>query len=80
MGVPVSTGADGRLTMTEAVGQKTVEAWGRLHNVSTTGVDSRGLDSPNKVTSYQALGTKVARHQQFSFLPPIGFDSRRLHH
>jgi hypothetical protein len=47
--------------------------WGRLQG---TPGDSRGLDSWNKATSCQALATKVVRHQWFSFLPPIGFESR----
>ena len=70
------TGADGRLATTEGIGQKPVEARACLQIVSTTGVDSRGLDSWNKATSYQSLATKVVRHQQVSFLPSIGFESR----
>ncbi len=47
--------------------------WGRLQG--TVG-DSRGLDWRNKATSCQVVRTKVMRHQQVSFLPPIGFESR----
>ena len=77
------TGADGRLAITEAIGQKTVEARTRLHNVSKTGDDSRRLQTTqegNELYTRQRvikqLKTKVVRHQQFSFLRPIGFESR----
>ena len=69
--------------MTEEIGRKTVEARVRLHNVSKTGDDSRRLQTTqegNELYTRQRvikqLTTKVVRHQQVSFLPPIGFESR----
>ena len=83
MGVPVLTGADGRLTMPEAVGQKRVEAWARLHNVSKTGDDSRRLQTTqegNKLYTRQRvisqLERKVVRHQLVTKTALIGFESR----
>ncbi len=83
MGVPVSTGADGRLAITEAIGQKRVEARVRLHNVSKTGDDSRRLQTTqegNKLYTRQRvisqLEAKVVRHQPVTKTASIGFESR----
>ena len=48
---------------------------GRLQNISTTGVDSRGLDSRENATSCQAVRTKVVRLQPVGWLRVIGFAS-----
>jgi hypothetical protein len=83
MGVPVLTGADGRLAITEASGQKAVERRVRLHNVSKTGDDSGRLQTTqegNKLYTRQRvisqLGTKVVRHQPVTKTSLIGFESR----
>ncbi len=55
MGVPVLTGADGRLVMTEEIGQKTVEARARLHNVAKTGDDSGRLQRTTSCTQGNEL-------------------------
>ncbi len=83
MGVPVLTGADGRLAIAEAIGQKTVEARARLHDVSKTGDDSGRLQTTpegNKLYTRQRvikqLETKVAHHQPVTQTALIGFESR----
>ena len=89
---PVST-ISPRLETTEeeAIGQKTVAARTRLHNVSKTGDDSRRLQTTqegNELYTRQRvikqLTTKVVHHQYVSFFArnwvriPLGtpFDSR----
>ncbi len=69
--------------MTKVIGQKTVEARARLHDVSKTGDDSGRLQTTpgdNELYTRQRvikqLETKVVHHQQVSFLPSIGFESR----
>ena len=58
MGVPVLTGADGRLATTEASGQKAVEGRrARLHNVSKTGDDSRRLQGTTSCTQGNELSS-----------------------
>ena len=64
------TGADARLATAKAIGEKTVEARVRLHNVSKTGDDSGRLQTTpgdNELYTRQRvikqLRTKVVRHQ-----------------
>ncbi len=83
MGVPVLTGADGRLAITEVIGQKTVEARARLHNLSKTGDDSGRLQTTpgdNELYTRQRvikqLKTKAVHHQTVTKTALIGFESR----
>ncbi len=69
--------------MTEAIGQRTVEAWAGLHNLSKTGDDSRGLQTTpedNELYTRQRvirqLETKVVCHQPVTKTALIGFESR----
>ncbi len=69
--------------MTEAIGQKTVEARARLHNLSKNGDDSGRLQTTpgdNELYTRQRvinqLRAKVARHQSVTKTALIGFESR----
>ena len=77
------TDADGQLAITEAIGQKIVEARARLHNLSKTGDDSGRLQTTpgdNELYTRQRvikqLKTKVVRHQPVTESALIGFESR----
>ena len=68
----------------QAQGQRSAVA-ARLHNVSTTQVDSSGLRGTpgdtidgNNTLAANLLGSEVMRQQQVMDLLPQGFDSRRL--
>ncbi len=57
------TGADGRLAITEAIGQKTVEARARLHNLSKTGDDSGRLQTTQEGNKF-GTRQRVISHLQ----------------
>jgi hypothetical protein len=57
MGVPVLTGADGRLAMTEAIGHRTMGTRARFHNLSKTGDDSGRLQGTTSCTQGNELSS-----------------------